>query len=79
MPERYYAQKHFVEDISLYLEQMGLPEAKLRYTGGSRGWPGDVPRICLGTSRMEKLGWRAEHSSEEAIRLTIKEILAESI
>jgi UDP-glucose 4-epimerase len=63
----------------LLLEQMGLPEVKLRYTGGNRGWPGDVPRICLGTSRMEKLCWRPEHSSEEAIRLAIKEILAESI
>lgn len=63
----------------LLLEQMGLPETKLKYTGGSRGWPGDVPRICLETSRMEKLGWKPEHSSEEAIRLAIKEILAESI
>ncbi len=63
----------------LLLEQMELTKTKLSYTGGSRGWPGDVPRICLKTSRMEKLGWRPEHSSKEAIRLAIKEILAESI
>ena len=63
----------------LLLEQMGLPEAKSKYTGGSRGWPGDVPRICLETSRMEKLNWKPKHSSEEAIRLAIKEVLAESI
>jgi UDP-glucose 4-epimerase len=61
----------------ILLEQMGLSEAKLKYTGGSRGWPGDVPRICLETSRMEKLGWKPKYSSEEAIRLAIKEILAE--
>ena len=61
----------------ILLEQMGLPEVKLKYTGGSRGWPGDVPRICLETSRMEKLGWKPKYSSEEAIRLAIKEILAE--
>jgi len=24
MPERYYEEKHFIEDISLYFEQMGL-------------------------------------------------------
>ena len=62
----------------ILLEQMGLSEVKLKYTGGSRGWPGDVPRICLETSRMEKLGWKPKYSSEEAIRLAIREILAES-
>ena len=62
----------------ILLEQMGLSEVKLKYTGGSRGWPGDVPRICLETSRMEKLGWKPKYSSEEAIRRAIREILAES-
>ncbi len=62
----------------ILLEQMGLSEVKLKYTGGTRGWPGDVPRICLETSRMEKLGWKPKCSSEEAIRRAIKEILAES-
>jgi len=33
MPERYYAQKHFIEDISLYLEQMGLPRMAGRILG----------------------------------------------
>jgi UDP-glucose 4-epimerase len=61
----------------MLLEQMGVPDTELKYTGGDRGWPGDVPRIRLDTSRMEKLGWKPEYSSEEAIRLAIKEILAE--
>ena len=62
----------------ILLEQMGLSQVNLKYTGGNRGWPGDVPRICLETSRMEKLGWKPKYDSEEAIRLAIKEILAES-
>ena len=33
MPERYYAQKHFIEDISLYLEQMGVPRMAGRILG----------------------------------------------
>lgn len=61
----------------MLLEQMGLSAAKLNYTGGSRGWPGDVPRICLDTSRMEGLGWKPKYRSEAAIRLAMKEILAE--
>jgi hypothetical protein len=31
---RYYEEKHFVEDISLYFEQMGLP----RMAGRVLGW-----------------------------------------
>ena len=33
MPERYYEEKHFNEDISLYFEQMGLPRMAGRILG----------------------------------------------
>ncbi len=33
MPDRYYEEKHFVEDISLYFEQMGLPRMAGRVLG----------------------------------------------
>ena len=33
MTERYYEEKHFIEDISLYFEQMGLPRMAGRVLG----------------------------------------------
>lgn len=33
MPERYYEEKHFIEDISLYFEQMGIPRMAGRILG----------------------------------------------
>jgi DNA-binding transcriptional regulator GbsR (MarR family) len=33
MPDRYYEQKHFIEDISLYFEQMGLSRMAGRILG----------------------------------------------
>ena len=33
MPERYYEKKHFVEDMSLYFEQMGMPRMAGRVLG----------------------------------------------
>jgi DNA-binding transcriptional regulator GbsR (MarR family) len=33
MPDRYYEEKHFIEDISLYFEQMGLPRMAGRVLG----------------------------------------------
>ncbi len=33
MPDRYYEERHFIEDISLYFEQMGLPRMAGRVLG----------------------------------------------
>jgi UDP-glucose 4-epimerase len=57
------------------IEAMGLDPAGVRIerTGGSRGWPGDVPKVRLDTARMEALGWRPKMSSDEAVRRSISE------
>jgi len=57
------------------IQAMGLdPVAvKIEHTGGSRGWPGDVPKVRLATARMEALGWRPKLSSDEAVRRSIRE------
>jgi UDP-glucose 4-epimerase len=59
----------------LLIENMGLTNVRLKYTGGSRGWAGDVPQVRLDTSRMEKLGWKPKYNSDEAVSLAIKKIL----
>jgi UDP-glucose 4-epimerase len=48
--------------------------ARIEYTGGERGWAGDVPVQLLAIDRMERLGWTPRHSSDEAIDRTIAEI-----
>jgi UDP-glucose 4-epimerase len=57
------------------IEAMGLDpkSVRLEYTGGARGWPGDVPQVRLDTRRMEALGWRPKMSSEEAVQRAIRE------
>jgi len=61
------------------IEAMGLDPKRVRldYTGGSRGWPGDVPQVRLDTRRMEALGWRPKMSSDEAVRRAIRETVEE--
>lgn len=50
------------------------PGASIAYTGGDRGWVGDVPRFRYSTERLERLGWRPTRSSDEAVRLGIEEM-----
>jgi UDP-glucose 4-epimerase len=47
------------EIAGLALEVLGLDPAAVRfeYTGGDRGWKGDVPIVRLNTDRIRALGW----------------------
>jgi UDP-glucose 4-epimerase len=40
------------------VREMGLPRVRYRFTGGDRGWVGDVPRMQLSVEKLKKLGWR---------------------
>lgn len=59
-------------------EEMGLPAARIRFTGGRRGWPGDAPLILMGVDKLRQRGWVAKHTSEEAVRLAAREIYSRS-
>jgi len=41
------------------------------YTGGDRGWKGDVPVVRLSSDRLAATGWRCAHSSAEALRRSV--------
>jgi UDP-glucose 4-epimerase len=56
-------------------EEMGLKSVKFNYTGGMRGWKGDVPRFQLDASKINQLGWKAKYTSDDAIRKSINELL----
>lgn len=48
--------------------------ARIEYTGGARGWSGDVPQQLLSIDKAKKLGWHPRYSSAEAIDRTIEEM-----
>lgn len=50
------------------MEEMGLSNVKIIYTGGNRGWKGDVPRMRLGIEKMKSLGWKPVYTSERSVR-----------
>lgn len=52
-------------------DEMAL-KPKFFYTGGKRGWVGDIPLMLLS---IKKLGLKPKHNSEEAVRRSVKEIL----
>jgi len=56
--------------------EMGLKKVSFKFTGGSRGWKGDVPRFSYDLSKINRLGWKASMTSDEAMRTAVRAILA---
>ncbi len=61
----------------IVVEASGLEGVDIRYTGGDRGWPGDVPRTWLDVGRLDSLGFEAKRSSEEAVRRCAESLIDE--
>lgn len=51
--------------------------ARLRYTGGDRGWVGDVPRFTYSVEKLARLGWRPSMSSADAVARAVGEVAVE--
>lgn len=59
-------------------EEMGLKDVKFKYTGGKRGWPGDVPVVHFDIEKMKRIGWQPRYSSNEAVRIACQRLLKAS-
>ncbi len=52
-------------------------DVKFEYTGGSRGWKGDVPIVRLNADRIRSLGWVCSLNSRNALRESMLAMLAD--
>ena len=64
---------------AIVVRETGCDGASIEYTGGDRGWAGDIPRAMLAINRLKELGFKVNYDSEEAVahttRVLIKEIM----
>jgi UDP-glucose 4-epimerase len=66
------------EIADLAVETLSLPsKPAFEYTGGARGWRGDVPVIRLDSGRIRSLGWFPKRNSREAVRQSLQELMAD--
>ena len=59
----------------MVVDEMKLGDVRFKYTGGKRGWKGDVPRFQFDISKIKKLGWMPRYDSDDAVRMAIKDLL----
>jgi UDP-glucose 4-epimerase len=66
------------EIAHLVVDGMGLEGIPYSYTGGDRGWKGDVPIVRFRSTKLASLGWSCRYSSREAIIASIDANIAEA-
>jgi UDP-glucose 4-epimerase len=59
----------------IVFEEMKLDDVAVTHTPGKIGWKGDVAIVRLRNTRLAKLGWRAKHTSAQAVRATVRALL----
>jgi UDP-glucose 4-epimerase len=58
------------EIAGLAVQVSGLASGAVRFdfTGGDRGWKGDVPIVRFDCTKIKSLGWKCGRTSAEAVR-----------
>lgn len=56
------------EIAELATQVCGATGVNFEFTGGDRGWKGDVPIVRFDSTKIQSLGWRCARNSAEAVR-----------
>ncbi len=63
----------------IVIEEMKLKNVKKTYTGGDRGWIGDIPKTFLAIDKIKGLGWKSKSNSLQTVKRTVKELVGELV
>jgi UDP-glucose 4-epimerase len=63
------------EIADMVCAKLGLKDVQYKYSGGDRGWKGDVPNFQYDLSKIYKRGWKAKYESNQAVQKTLDGIL----
>jgi UDP-glucose 4-epimerase len=70
-----YVTVREIADLCLEVLQRDPADTTYSYSGGDRGWKGDVPVVRLNTERIRKIGWSNTMDSRQALRASLVSML----
>ena len=62
--------------VEIIREGLNLKDLEVQYTGGERGWPGDVPATDLDIGLLRSLGWEPKVQIESGVQQYLKWLVA---
>jgi UDP-glucose 4-epimerase len=72
-----YMTVNEVAELAIEATGGSIERTTIRYTGGDRGWRGDVPIVRLNTDRVRELGWSNVMNTREAMASSLDDLLAD--
>lgn len=66
-----------IADLAVLTSGLDPGSVRYEFTGGDRGWKGDVPIVRFDCGKIKALGWRCGRTSEEAVRDAMAAMLEE--
>lgn len=66
------------EIAEIVCELLELRNVNFQYSGGDRGWKGDVPIVRLNSEKIRGLGWKNKLTANEAIRKSLSSIIEDA-
>ena len=67
-----------IAELAMEVLEIDPETVAVEFTGGDRGWKGDVPVIRLDTRRIRELGWKNSLTTKEALRASIESMLLDT-
>ncbi len=64
-----------MEIAEIIIEEMALENVEYSFTNTPRGWPGNQPVVLLDTTKIHELGWWAQRTSNDAVRIATRRLL----
>lgn len=64
------------EIVEMIIKSLNL-RPNIIYSGGQKGWIGDIPKFKFSTAKLNNLGWKSKMSSNEAVQKAIHEVINE--
>ena len=66
-----------IADIACAVCGLDPTRVQYAYSGGDRGWKGDVPKVLFDVSKIKARGWKVARSSRQAMEASLKAMLNE--
>jgi UDP-glucose 4-epimerase len=66
-----------IADLAVRLTGLDPGSVRYEFTGGDRGWKGDVPIVRFDCSKIKALGWRCRRTSADAVSDAMAAMLEE--
>ena len=63
------------EIARIVIEEMGLPDVRVRIQGTKLAWRGDQPKVHFTVDKINRLGWRCQRFSDDAVRTAVRRVL----